>query len=86
MEVEQGWHCPVEAVSEAQFSVRGGRYRYNRFGDGSEQLFDHENDPNERENLVESGREDLTRSCRRTLVKHLQGRERDASQPGRTEG
>jgi iduronate 2-sulfatase len=32
--------------------VRGDRWRYTRFGDGSEELFDHRQDPQEWENLA----------------------------------
>ena len=37
-------------IGESQFSVRGDRWRYTRYGDGSVELFDHEQDPNEWEN------------------------------------
>jgi arylsulfatase A-like enzyme len=37
-------------IGAAQFTVRGDRWRYTRYGDGSEELFDHEQDPHEWEN------------------------------------
>jgi iduronate 2-sulfatase len=37
-------------IGESQFTVRGDRWRYTRYGDGSEELFDHETDPNEWDN------------------------------------
>jgi len=33
-------------------SVRGPRYRYTRYADGAEELYDHDNDPNEWTNLA----------------------------------
>jgi len=33
-------------------SLRGNRYRYTHYADGSEELYDHENDPNEWNNLI----------------------------------
>lgn len=39
-------------------SVRTERYRYTRYADGSEELYDHETDPNEWENLADRSRYD----------------------------
>jgi iduronate 2-sulfatase len=39
-------------IGESQFTVRGERWRYTRYGDGSVELFDHESDPNEWANLA----------------------------------
>lgn len=39
-------------------SLVGDRYRYTRYADGSEELYDHLNDPLEYENLIEQARED----------------------------
>jgi arylsulfatase A-like enzyme len=33
-------------------SLRGNRYRYSRYADGSEELYDHQNDTNEWNNLI----------------------------------
>jgi arylsulfatase A-like enzyme len=38
------------SIGEGQFTVRGDRWRYTRYGDGSEELFDHQRDPQEWEN------------------------------------
>jgi hypothetical protein len=32
--------------------LRGNRYRYTRYADGSEELYDHRDDPNEWKNLL----------------------------------
>jgi len=34
------------------YSIRSERYRYIRYNDGSEELYDHSNDPNEWNNLI----------------------------------
>ena len=39
-------------------AVRSGRYRYIRYHDGGEELYDHQTDPHEWNNLA--GREELT--------------------------
>ena len=44
-------------IGESQFTVRGHRWRYTRYGDGSEELFDHEHDPNEWENCAGNDRD-----------------------------
>lgn len=36
-------------------SLRDERYRYTRYADGSEELYDHQTDPNEWQNLIVSG-------------------------------
>jgi len=51
-DVERGWFVPVETTSQAHFSIRGERYRFTRFSDGDRELYDHESDPDERDNLV----------------------------------
>jgi arylsulfatase A-like enzyme len=37
-------------IGESQFTVRADRWRYTRYGDGSEELYDHERDHQEWEN------------------------------------
>jgi arylsulfatase A-like enzyme len=44
-------------IGEGQFTVRGDRWRYTRYGEGSEELFDHQDDPHEWENRA--GDEDV---------------------------
>ena len=34
------------------FSIRRERYRYIRYSDGSEELYDHQTDPHETQNMV----------------------------------
>jgi arylsulfatase A-like enzyme len=46
------------SIGESQFTVRGDRWRYTRYGDASEELFDHETDPHEWENRA--GDDDVT--------------------------
>lgn len=41
-------------VGPAHFSRRGKRWRYSRYGNGEEELFDHDNDPLEYKNLIGS--------------------------------
>lgn len=50
---EQPWpHPAITAYSDQDFAVRDDRYRYIRYGDGSEELYDHEKDPREWTNLA----------------------------------
>lgn len=49
-------------------AVRTDRYRYIRYEDGSEELYDHQSDPNEWRNLAN---DDRTRSLRKQLGKHI---------------
>ena len=60
------WKWPaVTMVSTGSHSVRSERWRYIRYTDGSEELYDHDSDPAERENLAMTpGFEELTRSLR----------------------
>ncbi len=44
-------------IGESQFTVRGDRWRYTRYGDGSEELYDHEHDPQEWENRTGDDRD-----------------------------
>ena len=34
------------------FALRTQRYRYIRYSDGSEELYDHQTDPHEKQNMV----------------------------------
>lgn len=44
----------LTAYGHANLAVRGERYRYVRYIDGSEELYDHQADPNEWNNLAEN--------------------------------
>ena len=48
------WKRPVLTSNSAvTHAVRSERWRYIRYGDGSEELYDHDNDPNEWTNLAD---------------------------------
>jgi arylsulfatase A-like enzyme len=50
---ELTWEYPViTSLGEKTHTVRTDRWRYIRYADGSEELYDHENDPNEWSNLA----------------------------------
>lgn len=46
----------ITTVSDRLFSVRDSRWRLIRYADGSQELYDHQNDPQEWKNLVDDGR------------------------------
>jgi hypothetical protein len=46
-------------------SLRTDRWRYIRYGDGSEELYDHSNDPNEWSNLANKNEFDVQRQLLR---------------------
>lgn len=50
-------------------SIRTDRYRYNRWGDKGEELYDHESDPNEFTNLVGSEQYSIVLDEMRNLLK-----------------
>ncbi len=62
-------HPAVTALSARDLSVRDEQYRYIRYADGSEELYDHRTDPGEWRNLagLESSRPVIAR-LRRALV------------------
>jgi len=50
---ETDWpHVALTTYGWSNHSLRGPRYRYIRYEDGSEELYDHRNDPNEWHNLA----------------------------------
>ena len=55
------WPKPaLTSNSAVTHAVRSDRWRYIRYGDGTEELYDHENDPNEWANLAtRSGFEEI---------------------------
>jgi arylsulfatase A-like enzyme len=47
------WNRPaICTFGPNNHSLRGNRYRYTRYADGSEELYDHRDDPNEWKNLL----------------------------------
>jgi arylsulfatase A-like enzyme len=52
---KKDWPYPAITTYDInEFSIRTERYRYIQYIDGSEELYDHENDPNEWRNLAET--------------------------------
>ena len=50
---EGSWKRPaLTSTTEGNHTVRSDRWRYIRYTDGTEELYDHENDPNEWHNLA----------------------------------
>jgi arylsulfatase A-like enzyme len=50
------WPLPAISTGDwASHAVRSDRFRYIRYGDGSEELYDHDSDPSERVNLAGLG-------------------------------
>ena len=49
-------HHAVTEYHSGNATVRGERYRYTRYHDGEEELYDHESDPYEWHNLAQSNR------------------------------
>ena len=45
-------HVAVSTLGQNNHAVRSKRWRYIRYADGSEELYDHNNDPNEWDNLA----------------------------------
>jgi arylsulfatase A-like enzyme len=49
----RAWDYPsIIGWTDASFAIQDERYRYIRYGDGSEELYDHDNDPNEWSNIA----------------------------------
>ncbi|MFM8397255.1 MAG: iduronate-2-sulfatase, partial [Pirellula sp.] len=57
-------------------AVRVGQWRYIRYADGSEELYDHSSDPYEWKNLASDSQFSPVKS---TLAKHLPQNEKPAS-------
>jgi arylsulfatase A-like enzyme len=45
-------HTAMTTWGRGNHGVRSDRYRYIRYADGGEELYDHQNDPNEWKNLA----------------------------------
>ncbi len=63
-------HVAVSTLGQNNHAVRDGRWRYIRYADGAEELYDHDRDPNEWENLAGSG----ISPAHQDLIKRLQKR------------
>ena len=69
-------HVAVSTLGHNNHAVRDERWRYIRYADGSEELYDHQTDPNEWSNLaVQSSTPEHDRVITR-LKKHLPGTNR----------
>ena len=75
-------HVSLSSFGKGNYAVRSEHFRYIRYLDGSEELYDHRNDPHEWNNLVSSQEmADVIRNHR----KHLPTREADVL-PGNSTG
>ena len=66
---DSSWpHPAITTYGEGRFSMRDGRWRYIRYSDGMEELYDHETDPHELKNLaVDPKTENLRQSFRKQV-------------------
>jgi len=65
---------PVNTAAPAEdqhFSVRSSRWRYTRYSDGAEELYDHETDPHEWTNLAGNPKFDEVRRALRAEMRQL---------------
>ncbi len=66
---DQEWTYPaITGWREDSYAIQNERYRYIRYGDGSEELYDHQNDPNEWTNVA--GKIDLA-NIKTDLARHI---------------
>ncbi|TWU29074.1 sulfatase [Novipirellula artificiosorum] len=61
-------HPAITTYGEDRFSMRSGRWRYIRYSDGTEELYDHSSDPHEFTNLAEKPKFQSTKARFRKLV------------------
>jgi arylsulfatase A-like enzyme len=65
----KNWPYPaITGWKQNSFAVQDERYRYIRYGDGSEELYDHQNDPNEWTNVADNP---VLAGIKAKLAKHL---------------
>jgi len=63
------WHRPVLTTQgESNHAIRTQRWRYIRYGDGGEELYDHSQDPGEHKNLVGTPGAELVLDQLRPLI------------------
>lgn len=68
-ESDVGWDRPIlTTYSYGNHALRGARYRYIRYEDGSEELYDHSKDPNEWTNLAGEPAQEATLKRFRELL------------------
>jgi len=79
------WERPaVMTYQRGNHAVRSERWRYIRYADGSEELYDHSNDPNEWTNLADDpGRQDIKARLRKWLPKQSAKPAPDLKRPKR---
>ncbi|MEM6362937.1 MAG: sulfatase [Planctomycetota bacterium] len=67
----QWMHPAITTYGEGRFSLRSGPWRYIRYSDGKEELYDHEADPHELRNLANAHKnEPLLKSFRKQIPSH----------------
>ena len=66
-------HVAISTLGQNNHSVRDERWRYIRYADGSEELYDHRTDPNEWSNLVVQSAVSEHNEVIARLKKHLPG-------------
>lgn len=64
-------HVAVSTLGENNHSIRDQRWRYIRYADGSEELYDHKNDSNEWDNLAAKGLSEQHAKVVARLRQHL---------------
>jgi arylsulfatase A-like enzyme len=64
-------HVAISTLGRNNHSIRDERWRYIRYADGSEELYDHETDPNEWSNLMAADRSPLQAEVVARLKAHL---------------
>lgn len=66
------WNHPgITSYGEGRFSLRSGRWRYIRYSDGHEELYDHSSDPHEFDNRAGDAATESTRAQFRKLIPAL---------------
>ena len=69
---ESKWkHVAISTLGQNNHAIRDKRWRYIRYADGTEELYDHQNDPNEWKNLAKVKVEPTHQKVINRLKKHL---------------
>jgi arylsulfatase A-like enzyme len=64
-------HVAISTLGQNNHAIRDHRWRYIRYADGSEELYDHQNDPNEWTNLAKEKVDPIHQQVIKHLKKHL---------------
>ena len=64
-------HVAISTLGQNNHAIRDERWRYIRYADGSEELYDHESDPNEWTNLAASELTPPAAAAKERLQQHL---------------